>query len=706
MRRALQFPAGRRSKFVVLVAWLLIFAVAGAFAGKFESAQKNEPSSFLPGSAESVKALAKADEFPSGEATPAVVVYRRDGGLRARDRARIDADRAALNARPPVGVKPIGPATLSRDGTSALLVAPVVAKGESDRLLDAVDGIRARVHRPGDPGLRAEVTGPAGFSADAVKVFGQINGTLLLATAALIFVLLILIYRSPVFWAIPLFSVICAEVATRALGYGIATAGVTVNGQSAGILAVLVFGAGTDYALLLVARYREELRKHEDKHEAMVLALGRAGPTILASGFTVIAGLLCLSLAEVNGTAGLGPIGAMGVAMAMFAMLTILPALLLVAGRRAFWPFVPRFGGSGADEMHGPWRRLGERVAGRPRRVWLGALAVLAVLALGLVDLNSDLTSGNAFRNDVEAKQGQRLLARGFPAGANAPTNVTVADPARLPAVRAAVASVPGVARLGPAERSAAGARFDVTLSADPYSDRGFARIPAIRSAAKAAGGASTLVGGPTAEERDLRVAATRDNRVIIPLVTLAVFLILCLLLRAVTAPLLLIATVIASFGASLGVTAFLSKHLFGFQGLDPGLPLFAFIFLVALGVDYNIFLMARVREETLGHGTRRGMVRGLAVTGAVITSAGVVLAGTFSTLAVLPLVALTQIGFVIAFGVLLDTLLVRSVLVPALVFDLGGRIWWPSQLAGSREQSAEDEAAAELRLAEEPARA
>jgi RND superfamily putative drug exporter len=443
-----------------------------------------------------------------------------------------------------------------------------------------------------------------------------------------------------------------------------------------------VFGAGTDYALLMVSRYREELRRHDDKHDAMRVALRRTAPVILASGATVMAALLTLSLAEVTGTSGLGPIGALGIAMAMVSMLTILPALLTIFGRRAFWPFVPRVGSEGTDETHGVWRRIAERVARRPRRVWITTTAALAVMIAGLAFLNSDLTTGNMFRNDVDSAQGQRLLEAGFPAGANAPTNVLVSDRADVPSVRAALARASGVAEVSPqVERGPAGVKLELTLDEDPYSTAGFELIPGIRDAAREAAEGDVLVGGPSAEEHDLRESAARDNRLIVPIALLVVFLILVALLRAITAPLVLIGTVIVSYFAALGIGAFFFENVFHFAGMPPDLPLFAFIFLVALGIDYNIFLMARVREETLTHGTRAGTIRGLAVTGAVITSAGLVLAGTFSTLAVLPLVALTEIGFTIAVGVLIDTFIVRSLLVPALVLDIGGRVWWPSAL-------------------------
>ena len=679
-------PGGRRTKFAVLGIWFVVLMAVGPLAGKFEDAQENDPADYLPAKAESVKAIEVLEDFPSGDVANAITVFHRDAGLNVADRATIRRTRDEMNAERRRFVSETSFPLFSVDGRTALLVTPVTipdgTNKAGERLVDATDDIKEDLEKLPE-GLDAKVTGPAGFSADAIDVFDSINGTLLFATAALVLVLLILIYRSPIFWAIPFFSVGLAEVASRGIGYLLAKAGVTVTGQSGGILPVLVFGAGTDYALLLVSRYREELRHHEDKHDAVRIAMRKAGPAIFASGATVMAALLTLTAAEVTGTSGLGPIGALGVGLAMVSMLTVLPALLAVTGRKAFWPFVPRLGTVGVDETHGTWSRIAAWVGRGPRRVWMGTAALLLLLCLGLTQLNSDLTTGNGFRDDVDSAEGQKLLEQGFPAGANAPTNVVVTDRAKLDAVRAAVARAPGVAGIDPrVEQGPTGAKLEATLTRDPFSTDGFDLIPGIRKAARAAGGDDVLVGGPTAEERDLRKSAARDNRVIVPIALVLVLLILMALLRAVVAPLVLIGTVILSYGAALGIATFFFNNVFDFPGIDPTLPLFAFIFLVALGIDYNIFLMARVREETVARGTREGVLRGLAVTGTVITSAGIVLAGTFSALAILPLVALTEIGFTIAIGVLLDTFLVRTLLVPALVLEIGDRAWWPSALA------------------------
>jgi putative drug exporter of the RND superfamily len=756
LTKLLTLPARRIPKFFVLAVALVVVASVGPLAGKFEDVQENETTSFLPGDAESVKAIEAIEQFEDGEVAPAVTVIARDGGLTPADRRAARELVRSLETDPPPLTKGTQGPIRSEDGEALLVITEVEDTGGSgDEFLDAVTEIRERAHAMRAEGLAVEVTGAAGFGADAIEVFGDINGQLLLAAGGLVLILLILIYRSPIFWTIPFFTVLFAEVSSRGFGYLLAEAGVTINGQSGGILPVLVFGAGTDYALLLVSRYREELRRHDSRHEAMQIAMRTAGPAIIFSGLTVMAALLVLLLAEVNGTAGLGPIGAMGVGLAMVFMLTMLPAALLVAGRRVFWPFVPdgpsgplephvnrwrrgifsllvgglaagilSAGGAAAaaigfvagalltffvlapafhrldrrvlyprierplaarhrltDETQGAFRRLGERVARRPRLVAGGTTAILLVLAAGLLQLDTGLTSGNSFRGEVESVRGSEILARHFPAGANVPTTVVIPDRADVRPVVAALRESPAVAAVGPPVQGPPGVKLDVQLRADPYSTEAFDEIPPLREAVKAAGGPDVLVGGPTAAEYDLRQSATRDNYVIIPVTLVVVFLILAVLLKALLAPFVLVATVVLSFAAALGTGMFFSKSVFGFPGIDPSLPLLSFVFLVALGIDYNIFLMARVREETLRHGTREGMLRGLAVTGAVITSAGIVLAGTFGALAVLPLIFLTEIGFIVAFGVLLDTFVVRSILVPALTFILGGRIWWPSSL-------------------------
>ena len=677
--------SGRRSKFVVLALWIGALVALGPLIGQFESKQRNEPSSFLPEDAESVRALELSDQFPSAEGVAAIAIFSRSGGLTDGDREAIAGIRADLDGSRPEGVVSIGPPQLADDGEAALVVTQIVADGDEEILIGAVDAIREALAESPD-GLEAKVTGPAGYSADASAAFEGINSTLLLVTSLLVFVLLVIIYRSPIFWVFPLLAVFFAEGLVRGIGSLLVDAGVVVNGQTGGILLVLVFGAGTDYALLLTARYREELHRHEDKHAAMRVAVRQAGPGIVASAGTVVAALLCLSFASVNSTAGLGPVGAMGVAIAALSMLTALPALLLIGGRRAFWPFVPRHDRTeeAADEttwQQGFWGRLGAWIERRHRAVWIVTTLGLLALALGTLTLDSNLTTANAFRGEVEAVEGQLLLERSFPAGASAPTTVLVTDPAQLDAVLAAAGEAPEVVSVGRVETGEPGALFTVTLTEDPFSQEGFAQITPLREQLREAGGDAVLVGGATAEEFDLREAVRSDTLFLVPLVLLVVFAILVLLLRAIVGPLMLMGTVVLSFGAALGLALLVFELFADFPGEDPSFPLFAFIFLVALGIDYNIFLMARVREEAQSLPTKQAMLKGLAVTGGVITSAGIVLAGTFSVLAVLPLVALTQIGITVALGVLLDTFVVRSILVPALTFSIDEKTWWPSRL-------------------------
>ncbi|MDA0179539.1 MMPL family transporter [Solirubrobacter phytolaccae] len=683
----LTLPAGRRSKYVVLVLAALFFIGLASFAGKFEGVQKNETSSFLPGDAESVKALEAIQKLPGGELAPAVVAFERPGGLTDADRERITETRTRLNQDRRELVLEAQEPVFSENGKAALIVQPVrPGDGTGDKFELAVQSIADRAGESED-GLEVRLTGAAGFSLDAIKVFGGVNGPLLFAAAGIVLVLLIAIYRSPIFWAIPFFTVLLAEGASRGAGYLLAEAGLTINGQTGGILPVLVFGAGTDYALLLVSRYREELRRHDDKHEAVAIAMKSAGPAIIASGMTVIAALLCLSLADVNSTAGLGPVGAVGIALAMISMLTILPALLAITGRNAFWSpgmdTIPHTGQTGSDETHGFWRRVGDRVARRPRAIWIVGTIILLILAANVAALDTGQTTGDQFRGEVDSVTGQEMLTRNFSAGASAPTDVVVTDRSRVEDVTRAAGEF-GQVLPGPSNET--GTQLTVTLRDAPYSTAALDTIPRLREAV----GEGALVGGPSAQEYELREAATRDNKLIIPLTLVVVFGILMVLLRAVVAPLVLIASVIVSFAAALGTGIFVSDHIFGFTGVGPTLPLLAFVFLVALGIDYNIFLMARVREEAHKHGTREGTLRGLAVTGAVITGAGIVLAGTFGALAVLPLVVLTQIGFIVSFGVLLDTFVVRSVIVPAAVIDVGRRVWWPSRLARESRDSAQ----------------
>jgi RND superfamily putative drug exporter len=674
-------PAGRRTKWLVVLGWLILVGALGPLNGRLESVQENDAAAFLPGSAESTRVLELQRQLPGGQALPAVAVYQRDGGLTPDDQARIDGDRQRLAALAERSGEVVGP-IISQDGTTALLAVPLDRGPDSGSLASGVDATRRLVGSDGD-GLRVEIAGPAGFVRDRESAFGGIDKTLLVATAGVVAALLLVIYRSPVLWLVPLLAVGVAEVTTRSLVYLLARyADATVNGQSAGIALVLVFGAGTDYALLLIARYREELSRHQDHHDAMAVALRRSAPAIVASAATVSLGLLCLLASSLNNDRSLGPVGTMGVVTALAAALTLLPALLVIFGRRLFWPFVPRYGEEVRYE--GLWARLGEAIARRPRPVWLGTVAVLGVFCLGLTQLSLGLGQSEGFRTAPEAVRGQRLIDAAFPAGTGSDT-VVVSRAEAAGQVRAVIAGLDGVAAVREAGQGTGLARLNVTLADPPDSAAAFETVDRLRAALDGVPAADGLVGGPTATALDTDRAASRDRKVVIPLVVAVVLLVLCLLLRSLLAPVLLMLTVVLSFAAALGASAVAFEYLFGFAGTDTSLPLLAFVFLVALGVDYNIFLLDRVREEAKLVGTRAGTLRGLAATGGVITSAGIVLAATFTVLAVLPPVVLTQVGFAVGFGVLLDTILVRSVLVPGLFLDIGRRVWWPSRLGHSR---------------------
>ncbi|MEO6144702.1 MAG: MMPL family transporter, partial [Dermatophilaceae bacterium] len=485
-----------------------------------------------------------------------------------------------------------------------------------------------------------------------------------------------------VLWLLPVVSAGLALTVAQAVIYLLATkADLTVNAQSAGILTVLVFGAGTDYALLLVARYREELRRHEDRHEAMAFALHRTGPAIFASGATVIAGMLCLLVATMNSTKGLGPVAAVGIAVGLMVMLTLLPALLVIFGRWFFWPVHPSFG-SEDHTATGFWARVGKRIARAPRATWVTTSVLLAIGALGIFQLNAvGLENKDSFYGTPDSVVGEQVLATHFPAGSGQPV-VVIAKADRGDAVKTAMAGVSGISDVAEPVVKGDLAYLAGTLSVAPDSQAAIDAVGLVRDAVHQVEGADAIAGGDSATRGDVLKASSDDNKVIIPLILLVVLVILMLLLRAVVAPVILIGTVVLSFGAALGISALIFRHVLDFAGADSSLPLFVFVFLVALGIDYNIFLMTRVHEESKQFGTHRGALIGLSATGGVITSAGLVLAGTFAVLATLPVVSFAEIGFAVALGVLLDTLIVRSVLVTALNLDVGRHMWWPSDLA------------------------
>ncbi|SFF82642.1 MMPL family transporter [Blastococcus tunisiensis] len=676
-----------RLKWVVLVLWLVLAALAAPLAAGLTDQQENEISSWLPGDAESTLALEQQVALGSDpDVVPAVVVYERADGLTAADLDAVAQDAAAFSRMDGLDGEVVGPIP-SEDGQAAQLVVPLNGGPDGwEAIAPLAEDLRTEAADAPD-GLDVYVAGPAGQAADSSEAFEGIDGTLLFAALGVVILILLFTYRSPVLWILPIFSAVVALFCSQALIYLLARyADLTVNAQSASILTVLVVGAGTDYALLLVARYREELRLHGDRHEAMTEAVHRAGPAVLASGGTVILGMLCLLAADMNSTRGLGPVAAIGVGVTLVVLMTLLPALLVICGRWVFWPVRPALG-SPEPSATGVWSRVGSMIQPRPRVVWVVTSGLLLVACLGLFGLNAKgLTQADSFRGTPESVAGEQVALEHFPAAAGNPVYVlTGADTADE--VASAVAANDGVGEVEEPRVTGDQALIEASLADAGDSDTAYDTVRSLRSELDEVGDGEALVGGNTAINLDVQTASQRDNQVIIPLIMLVVLAVLGVLLRALVAPLILVATVVLSFGAALGISALIFDWALDVSATDSSFPLFVFVFLVALGIDYNIFLMTRVREEAFDHGTRRAALIGLAATGGVITSAGFVLAATFSVLGTLPLTFLTQLGIAVALGVLPDTIVVRSVLVTALNLDVGRHMWWPSSLAQRRDE-------------------
>ncbi|MFG1832161.1 MMPL family transporter [Micromonospora chersina] len=674
---------------VVVLGWLVVGGLAGPYSGKLGDVATNDNASFLPADAEATRAQDLAAGFVDRETTPALVVYERTSGITPADQQRVQADAARFAELPGV-VGPLPPPIVSQDRQAVQVVVPIDA-AEGEQIRAVVDRLREIAGADRD-GLTVDVAGPAGLLADLIEVFTAIDGPLLLVTLVVVLVILLIVYRSPVLWIFPLLAAGMSYSLAALFVYLLAKNDVIkLNGQAQGILTVLVFGAGTDYALLLIARYREELHRHERPWDAMRAAWKGAAPAIIASGATVIVSLLCLLLSSLNSNRALGPVSAVGIAATLLVMLTFLPALLLLGGRWAFWPRRPRYDHADPRTEHGIWGRIAGFVARRARTVWAVTAVVLAALALGVTQLGATtLGQSDLFTQRTDSVAGQEVIARHYPAGTGSPATIftnqaTAQQIAQVAQGVRGVSSVRPFSRQGPSgppEVVDGRVQLQATLADPPDSNGAERTIRELRVAVHRVPGADAVVGGFTAINVDTADASTRDRNVIIPVVLLVIAVILAVLLRALLAPVLLIATVVLSFLATLGLCALIFKYLLGFPGVDQSFPLFAFVFLVALGIDYNIFLMSRVREESVRRGTRAGVLTGLAVTGGVITSAGIVLAATFSALAVLPLVVLVELGVAVAAGVLLDTIVVRSLLVPALAYDIGPKVWWPGRLS------------------------
>ncbi|MEU5163887.1 MMPL family transporter [Streptomyces sp. NPDC020875] len=671
-------PAERRRRVLpwgVLLLWAAVVAVVLPFAGKMEDVQRDNAVDYLPAGADSTQVAKIEQSLPGGETAELVLVYSRDGGIRPADRALVERQTAAVAAAHPLVVPP-NPVS-SEDGT--VLMVPIAGSGpgnDEEKRIAFVEDVRAAVS--GGDGLTVGVGGPAALEADMEEVFSTIDGTLMIATVAVVTVLLILTYRSPFLWLVPLLTVGVAALLTRGVIYGLVQGfDLTVTSQSAGVMTVLVFGAGTDYALLLVARYREELRRHQRPYDAMAAALRGCGPAVLASSGTVAAGLLCLTAADLNSSSGLGPVGAVGVVAALVAMLTLLPALLVVLGRRVFWPLIPVHG-TEPDHRRSLFAAMGGSAGRRPLAVLVTGAAVLGALALGSFNLPGGLKSEDSFTAKPESVAAMARLADAFPDRSSAPVAV-MAPTGRADEVTATVRAEDGVAAV---ERGrSAGGWTEIAVFAEdaPQTAGETATIKALRAALDGV----AHVGGESAQGIDLEATNERDRKVVIPLVLGAVLLILIALLRSVVAATVLTVAVVAVWGAAWGLGGLVFEPLLGFRGVDPGIPLLSFVFLVALGVDYGIFLMHRMREEALaGRTPADAALIALRTTGGVIASAGIVLAATFGVLMSLPLVALVEMGFLIAVGVLLDTFLVRTYLVTSASLLLGRAIWWPGALS------------------------
>jgi RND superfamily putative drug exporter len=676
VQKLARFITSRRTSWIVLVGALL--ATGAIFAAGSGAGATTSPGVGLPSSAQSAQVAELQKELPGADASSALLVYSRDGDvLTDADIAAITATTANLADLSLEGFVP--PPSISDDGTTALVVVPLEIEPSVDLQKERAIELRTIANDGLPSGVTALLTGAEGFAVDIAAVFEGADFTLLLTTVIVVAVLLLITYRSPWLWLVPLVVVGTADglagiVATRVA----AAVGIELDASVTGILSVLVFGAGTNYALLLIARYRDELRLIESRRDAMANALRGAGPAIIASGSTVVLSLLTLAFAELTGNRALGIACATGVVVAMIFALFVLPAALLLFGRGLFWPYIPKFGSEGTTER-GLWFRLGTLVSKKPVAVAVAGALLLGGLALSVPQIQIGLAQTERFTSVPEAVVGQNILSEAFSAGSGSPA-VVIANASSADEVASAASDLSGVTSATVGESNGEITQIDVVLDAAAETPESFAIVEELRSSLATIDGANALVGGLDAQALDVNQAQVRDQNLVIPLILVLVFIVLVLLLQAFVAPLILLLTVVVSFFASIGASWLLFTNVFGFPAIDTNVVLFSFLFLVALGVDYNIFLVTRAREEAVKYGTRQGMVRALSSTGGVITSAGILLAAVFAVLGVLPLITLTQIGIIVCIGVLLDTLLVRTVVVPALTFITGEKFWWPSK--------------------------
>jgi len=692
---------------LLIITWFAIAGIGGPYFGKIGDVASNDQSTFLPASAESTQVAEELKKFQDDTTIPAIIVFsNNDEVLSAEAIGTISTETRQL-ADLQGASGPTSPAIVSEDKKAVFVIVNMASgtdyKEFAAEIKSGLDDSSINV--------TYNITGPVGFLYDLGKAFSGIDGLLLIVALSVVFIILIIVYRSPLLPFLVLFTSLFALCAAILVVYYLAKAGiVTLNGQVQGILFILVIGAATDYALLFVSRYREELKKYEKPYQALLAGWKHSFEPIVAAGGTVIAGLLCLLLSDLNSNKALGPVGAIGITLAIVSALTLLPSLLMVFGRSVFWPRIPHYAKGlfhKEEKQSKIWPVVGNFVAKHSRAIWLSTTVVLIVCSFGLLQLKADGIAQSEFvLGKSDARDGQAVIDQHFPGGSGTPAYVIVPSNQISDAIATldadtGVASISARADNSPSgtvpvgKTATPGASFafkdatikdvngeallEVTLQDAADSEAAQSTIERIRSDLHEVDDA-IRVGGTSAVQLDTRTTAERDRAVVIPVVLVVITLILMVLLRSILAPLILLATTVLSFAATLGISALVFNHLLGFPGADPSVVLYGFIFLVALGIDYNIFLMTRVREESLKHGTRKGTMIGLIATGGVITSAGIVLASTFAALAVIPILFLAQLAFIVAFGVLLDTIIVRSLLVPALAHDIGNKIWWPSK--------------------------
>ncbi len=697
MNAIIRFITGPKTAWVTLLIGLIFAALSFTVFAAEES--NVSPDNGLPDDSEVILVDQALADMPGSEGTAAVVVLAKASGEFTDDEiVWLQGEFDPMIQMPTGGVNElftefsnleimgeafVPPATISDDNTTAVVTIPMDEIDDVDERAERVAEIRTLIGEETLPGVEAYVTGPEGFQVDLAGVFAGADFTLLLATVLIVIVLLLVTYRSPILWIVPQLVVGTADGMAGQIGRNVAAFfNITADGSITGILSVLVFGAGTNYALLLIARYKEELLLIEDRHEAMTRAVKGAGPAILASGGTVALALLTLSFAELGGNRALGLVCASGIVVAMIAALGVLPAAIVVFGRGLFWPFVPKFGGVNKSET-GWWAKLGKGVSRRPVTVAILGIALLGGLTVGSTGITIGIPETEQFRVKPEAVTGIEVLGEAFPAGASAPTQVIAVNDYADDVIGAALDS-PLVASAEVVDQNDDFSRIDVVLDAEGGSEEAYAAIETLRENVQSVPGANALVGGDDATRLAVKQAYERDQLLVIPLILVLVFIVLVLLLRALLAPILLLGSVVLSFFSAMGAAWLIFQNVFGMSGLDFSVFLYSFLFLVALGVDYNIFLVSRAREESANladsvrQPTRQAMVKALGATGGVITSAGILLAAVFAVLGVLPLIALFQVGIIVGIGVLIDTLLVRTVVVPALAFITGDTFWWP----------------------------